>query len=420
MKRNQIRFIILLGTLAILGIMLIQVYFLKNVWSIKEREFNQTVNIALRSVAERLSEYNQTMMPHGNPVKQVSSNYFIVNINDVIDANVLEYFLKTEFERHNIEIDYEYAIYNCHTDQMEYGKLMRKGESPKTIDFSQDLPKYEECIYCFGVNFPSKKEYIGSDLTTWVVFSVILLVAIIFFGYAMFVILKQKRLSELQKDFINNMTHEFKTPISSINISADVIAQKEIWKHPDRLSMYGQIIKQENSRLNTLVEKVLQTAKIEKGALELKKEELLLNALVEEVVETFSVRNGEKNGGVTGVLLDEKVGAIKADPLHLTNVLYNLVDNAIKYGGKGADVVITTRNDRGKIILSVEDNGPGIAAEHRKKVFQKFYRVPTGNVHDVKGFGLGLFYVKKICQAHGWKISLVNSEKGGAKFVIEI
>jgi two-component system phosphate regulon sensor histidine kinase PhoR len=419
MKRNQIRFIVLLGTLSILGIILIQIYFLSNIWGIKEREFNQTVNIALRSVAERLSDYNQTMLPHGNPVKQMSSHYFVVSVNDVIDTNVLEYFLQTEFEKHNIVLDYEYAIYNCDTDQMEFGKLIKKGETPKPIVFSSDLPHYDVCVYCFGVNFPSKKDYIIGDMTAWMVVSVILLLAIVFFGYAMFVILKQKRLSELQKDFINNMTHEFKTPISSINISADVLSSSEIASQPERLVLYSQIIKQENNRLNNLVEKVLQIAKIEKGGVELKFEQVDLNPLVEEVVETFRAKNGSNYECRIESALDPDISTIKADPLHLTNVLHNLLDNALKYGGPSTIVRVFTKMINGRITIGVEDNGPGIKPEHQKKVFQKFYRVPTGNVHNVKGFGLGLFYVKKVCTAHKWKVYLRSEEDKGTTFIIE-
>jgi len=419
MKRNQIRFIVLLGTLSILGIILIQIYFLSNIWSIKEREFNQTVNIALRTVAERLSDYNETMLPHGSPVRQMSSHYFMVSITDVIDANVLENFLQTEFEKHNIEIDYEYAIYNCDTGEMEFGRLIRRGYDPKSIDFSNALPIYEDCVYCFGVNFPSKRDYIIGDMGAWMVVSFILLLAIVFFGYAMFVILQQKRLSELQKDFINNMTHEFKTPISSINISADVLSSPEILKQPERLGLYSQIIKQENNRLNTLVEKVLQIAKIEKGGVDLKTESVDLNPLIEEVVETFRAKNGRSEDHQITASLDPKVSVIKADSLHLTNVLHNLLDNAIKHGGTPAKITVFSTAKFGRVIFGVKDQGTGISPVHQKKIFQKFYRVPTGNVHNVKGFGLGLFYVKKVCQAHRWKVYLESEEGKGTTFFIE-
>ncbi len=419
MKRNQIRFIVLLGTLSILGIILIQIYFLGNIWNIKEREFNQTVNIALRSVAERISSYNKTILPHGNPVKQMSSHYFIVNVNDIIDPSILEYFLKTEFEKHNIEIDYEYAIYNCSNNQMEYGKLVKKGEAPKPITFSENLPHYRECVYCFGVNFPSKKDYLVGDMGAWMVVSFILLLAIVFFGYAMFVILKQKRLSELQKDFINNMTHEFKTPISSINISADVLSAPEIINQPERLGLYSQIIKQENNRLNNLVEQVLQIAKIEKGGVELKPESIDLNNLMEEVVGTFKAKNGKDGDCQIIANLDPEASVITADPLHLTNLMHNLLDNAIKYGKEANSIEVFSKLKGSKILFGVRDEGPGIKPEHQKKVFQKFYRVPTGNVHDVKGFGLGLFYVKKVCQAHRWKVWLESEEGKGTTFFVE-
>jgi len=420
MKRNQIRFIIMLGAFAITGIIIVQYYFLHSVWSIKEKQFNQTVNIALRQVAERMSEYNNTVMPHANPVKQLSANYFVVNINDVIDANILEYFLQTEFDKHNIVTDYEYAIYDCHNDVMEYGKYILTDENRKPFRLSTDLPKYDEYMYYFGINFPTRRNYIGSDMTLWIIFSAILLVAVIFFGYAMFVILHQKRLSELQKEFINNMTHEFKTPISSINISADVLSAADIESQPHRIKKYSAIVKQENARLNNLVEKVLQIAHIERGGFDLKKETVVLNELISEVVENIRAKNDLQRDMVIETQLADDTGSLMADPLHLVNVFYNLIDNAIKYADKKPEILISTARKNQFIIIEVKDNGPGIRPEFHSKVFRKFFRVPTGNIHNVKGFGLGLFYVKKICDIHKWSVKLQSEPGQGSSFIIEI
>ncbi|MBE0639851.1 MAG: HAMP domain-containing histidine kinase [Bacteroidales bacterium] len=420
MKRNQIRFIVILGTFAIIGIIIVQTYWLQNAWSIKEKQFNQTVQIALRQVAERMSAYNQTVLPNVNPVNQLSANYFVVNLNSVIDANILEYYLQTEFDKLSITADYEYAIYDCHDDKMVYGDYISAKGDNKPIKLTTNLPKYSDYVYYFGINFPSKKNYLGADMTLWIIFSVILLVSVIFFGYAMFVILQQKRLSELQKDFINNMTHEFKTPISSINISADVISSPEILNQPQRLKNYSAIIKQENSRLNELVEKVLQIARIEKGGFELKKELLNLNDLIAEVVENHHKQNGNSENLSIQTDFDHRINGLKADPLHLTNIFYNLFDNATKYSLEKPQILVKTTLNNRSINIEVRDNGPGIGQEYQKKVFQKFFRVPTGNVHNVKGFGLGLYYVKKVCEAHGWNIRLESEVGKGSIFIIEI
>jgi|LSQX01.3.fsa_nt_gb two-component system phosphate regulon sensor histidine kinase PhoR len=418
MRRNHIRFIVILGTFAIIGIFVIQIYWLQKAWNINEKEFTQTVFIALRNVAVKLSDYNQTELPDENPVSRLSSNYFVVNTNSVIDANILDYYLRTEFDKLNINTDYEYGIYDCHTDKMVYGNYVTAGGHDKQIKLSTTLPKYSEYVYYFGVNFPTKSNYITGDMSLWFIFSGILLVSVIFYAWAIFIILRQKRLSELQKDFINNMTHEFKTPISSINISADVILSPDIVQQPERLRNYGAIIKQENTRLNHQVEKVLQIARIERNGFGLKLEPVQLNEIIELVVNNCKTGNGasisiEKH-------LDPSIPEINADRLHLTNIIHNLMDNAIKYSPGSPHIIIHTHKSARSVIFSIADNGPGIPKEYQKKVFQKFYRIPTGNVHDVKGFGLGLYYVKNICEAHRWDISLENPPDKGAVFIIQI
>jgi two-component system phosphate regulon sensor histidine kinase PhoR len=419
MKRNQIRFIVILGTFAIIGITVVQIYWMKKAWNIREKQFNQTIFIGLRTVAENLGIYNQTVLPNENPVNQLSSNYFVVNVNSVIDANILDYYLKTEFDKLNIKTDYEYAIYDCHNDKMVYGNYVQAEGKEKPVEPTTNMPKYDEYVYYFGINFPSKTTYLSGDMAIWMIFSAILLVSVIFFGYAIFIILQQKRLSELQKDFINNMTHEFKTPISSINISADVISHPDIIKNPERLKNYGAIIKQENNRLNKQVEKVLQIARIEKSGFELKMEEVDLNEIIDTVVNNCNSNYNQNNARITAKI-DKAELIILADRLHITNILHNLLDNAIKYANKQPEIIVSATKAKSKIIICIEDNGPGISREYQKKVFQKFFRIPTGNVHDVKGFGLGLYYVQNICRAHHWKITLESEAGNGSKFIIEI
>lgn len=418
MKYRHIRFVVLLGAVAILGIIGIQGYFLKKEWSNKEKQFSQTVIIALRNVAGRIHTFNHTMPSTSTPVRQVSSNYFVVDLNGVIDANILEHYLKTEFSKFNIHTDFEYAIYNCNTDVMEYGNYFFYNGSVKEDAISVNLPKYQEYNYYFGVNFPLLDNTIAGDMAIWFFMVGILAVSVLFFAYSIFVILQQKRLSEMQRDFINNMTHEFKTPIASINVSADVITQPGIVSEPSRLLTYGSIIKQEVNRLNDQVDKVLQIARIEKQGFHLRKDLLNINEIIEKV--TDHCRKQMK--GEIKIVLDLSPANIEVvgDKLHVTNIFYNLLDNAVKYAGPLTEITIHSMIENGKLKVSVSDNGPGISKAHAKKVFKKFYRVPTDNVHDVKGFGLGLFYVKSICEAHHWKISLLTQPGKGATFMIEI
>jgi len=418
MKHNQVRLVILFGTFAIIAIVTIQVYWLLKAWNMNEKQVNETISIVLNSVAHKMYLYNGTVPPHENPVNQLSSNYFVVNINSVIDANILEYYLKSEFSRIGMDVDYEYAIYDCHNDQMVYGNYIPSQRGNKNFTPSSDLPKYSEYLYYFGIRFPSIQNTVVSNMTIWLILTGVLLALVLFFSYSILVIFRQKRLSELQKDFINNMTHEFKTPISTINISADVVTNPSITSDPKRLAVYGNIIKEENHRLNMLVDKVLQIARIEKAGFQLKQEAIELNELIPPVVE--NCRNNSGKEATIKSLLSPHVGKVFADPVHLTNIIYNLLDNALKYSGEHPDILIETTQGNKNIYLRINDNGPGIPEGFQKKVFRKFFRIPTGNVHDIKGFGLGLYYVKNTCKAHGWKISLRSEPGEGCTFIISI
>jgi two-component system phosphate regulon sensor histidine kinase PhoR len=243
-----------------------------------------------------------------------------------------------------------------------------------------------------------------------VIFSTITVLAMAFFLYAIAVILKQKRMSELQRDFINNMTHEFKTPLSSIRLSNNVLREHEAVKQDPRLSRYATIIQQQSERLNEHIEKVLSIARLDDDQFVLHKEVIDLHDVLHELLQSKEAEFAQK-GAEVRLAFDAPSSVILADKLLLTNVLYNLLDNALKYSNEHPEIVVTTQGDGKYITCAIADNGIGISADHQKHLFNKFFRVPTGNVHNVKGFGLGLFYVKKIADQHRWKIH-VESELG--------
>lgn len=418
MPNNLIRRLIILGGLSIIGILFIQSYWLIKTWDLKDKEFDQTVNIVLRSVAQRMATYNKTVLPKSGLVQRRSSNYYAVNINSSIDAGVLEQYLLQEMNKQSLNIDFEYAVYDCFNDELVYGNYCST-ENMKEINIkkSKKLPKFNDLIYYFVVRFPARESFLLANKNMALILTTLSVLAIAFFLYSMWVILEQKRLSELQKDFINNMTHEFKTPISSIKIASDFLANDDYLKNDKRLSRYTQIIREQNQRLNDQVEKVLNIARLEKDSIELKKEIFNINNTLNEIINNESLKLN--TGNITFTPCSEDV-FIKADKLHFVNVIANMIDNAIKYSPDEPIVDITVTNLEGQIELRISDNGIGIDKENQKKLFDKFYRVSTGNVHNVKGFGLGLYYVKNICSAHGWTIQ-VQSEKGeGSTFSINI
>jgi two-component system phosphate regulon sensor histidine kinase PhoR len=284
---------------------------------------------------------------------------------------------------------------------------------------SKKLPTWSNYAYYFGVQFPNREAHLINQMGIWTFSSGVLLLVISFFAYSLFVILKQKRLSEIQKDFINNMTHEFKTPISTIAVSAEVLKNPDIIHHPERLLSYSTIIEKENSRLKQQVERVLQMAKLDTENIALKKEKVDVHQIIRDAIENTALSLRERQGVVNCALKAEH-HEILADRLHLTNVLYNLIDNAIKYCRDAPRILISTKSANQTLCIDVKDNGIGIAADNHRKVFQKFYRVPTGNIHDVKGFGLGLNYVKSIVLAHQGSIKLESDLGNGSLFKINL
>jgi two-component system phosphate regulon sensor histidine kinase PhoR len=277
------------------------------------------------------------------------------------------------------------------------------------------LPQWSTHGYYFGVQFPNREAHIINQMGIWSFSSVVLLLVIVFFAYTLFVILKQKRLSEVQKDFINNMTHEFKTPISTIAVSAEVLKDPNIVNQPERLLNYTTIIEKENLRLKQQVERVLQMARLDKEDMGLKKERVEMNQLIQDAIRNTSVALHERRGKVKEEC-DSNPCLLHVDKLHITNALANLLDNAIKYCRVEPEIIIKTSHHAKGITVEVQDNGIGISSENHKRVFQKFFRVPTGNVHDVKGFGLGLSYVKTIIEAHGGTITVKSEVGKGSMF----
>jgi two-component system phosphate regulon sensor histidine kinase PhoR len=287
----------------------------------------------------------------------------------------------------------------------------------KAVASLEQMPVWKNDGYYFAVQFSRIEANLISQMGIWVFSSAVMLIVIFFFVYTLFVILKQKRLSEIQKDFINNMTHEFKTPLSTIAISSEVLRDPLITNTPERLLNYATIIQNETNRLKQHVERVLQMARLENSDVALKREKLDVHELIRDAVQNSALLLQEKNGEIDLQLNAERSWVI-ADKLHFTNVLFNLIDNAIKYNQQQPRLIISSGNNNGHIFIEVKDNGIGISEENQRKVFHQFYRVPTGNLHDVKGFGLGLNYVKLMVEAHKGKIT-VNSRLGeGSTFKI--
>jgi two-component system phosphate regulon sensor histidine kinase PhoR len=245
----------------------------------------------------------------------------------------------------------------------------------------------------------------------------LILLVIFCFGYTIYTILRQKKLSDMKTDFINNMTHEFKTPVATITLASEALKDPSLVADKERMQRLASIIYDENKRIGSHVERVLQLAAMEKGSFKLNPVEVDMHRLINNVVESVSLQV-EAHGGQITCKLDAINPLFKADELHFSNVLYNLLDNAIKYCKEAPEVQISTCNLNGQLVVTIDDNGIGLTKEQQARVFEQFYRVPTGNLHDVKGFGLGLHYVKSVVEMHGGTVRVKSNKDKGSSFEI--
>lgn len=370
-------------------------------------------------------ELRNKWFSHKNDVaKDIFDELISVNIyndfNQKIDTALLDSVLRVELAEKGISTNYIFGITSIKNPLPDTAKLSPKekmlAESNYKVNLSPDnifiKPQY------LSVYFPDQKKYLLGSMWVMLFVSAAFLVVLIFsFFYSIVTIFKQKKLSEIKNDFISNMTHEFKTPISTISLACEVLGDQSVEKSPERVSNYIKMIRDENKRLSLLVENILQTAILDKGQLKLNIQSVDIHTLIEQTINNIKLQVENKDGEIT-TSLNAKTSKIFADRVHVTNIIFNLIDNALKYSNDKPQIKISTRNGKDGIFISIEDNGIGISRENQKRIFETMYRVPTGNIHNVKGFGLGLSYVKAVVEKHGGSI-FVESELGkGSTFTV--
>ena len=353
-------------------------------------------------------------------------------LEERVQPQKIKEMLDQEFTNRGIDIDYHFGVYSIPKkswvlidDHFLYEEREERGTLPG-VEESKEASSYEAFLFpstipspgFLVVQFPAKSTFLWRSLMNNLI-GTILFAAIILgcFFYSVNVIFRQKKISEMKTDFINNMTHEFKTPIATISLAADSITSPMVASHPDKIQRFAKIIKQENKRMNSQVEKVLQMALIDKREFSLKLSDLNLHSIVHRAVENISLQV-EKREGEALMELNAENPVIEGDSTHISNIVNNLLDNANKYTPENPKIVVQTRNVSNGVEVIVKDNGVGMTKEAKKHIFDKFYRVHTGDLHDVKGFGLGLSYVKAMMTAHKGHID-VKSELGkGSSFIL--
>ncbi len=417
MNAKTIRWVIVLGTIAFASVIFSQVFWIRKGLLINQSNFDNAVTITLEKIVTKIEVSNHGKKISDHPVVRISPHTYLVDIAEIIDLNKLDYYMRNEFASPFHKVDFNYQVFEKDYDLMVFEETVSSKDADQTIVFPTNLPVLTESTYYFKVNFPQRPLVNSVMIFVWITSLIALTVVIVFFGYTLEVIVRQQRLSKFQKDFINNLAHEFKTPISTIHISADVLSEPDIAGDPERIRNYASIIKNENNRLTTQVSKILELAKLENDDIPFSVEAFHVHEVLQAITGSFALKLQEKQGSLN-TELNAHHDLIKADKVHFENVIYTMIDNAIKYNDKIPAIRVATASDHKHLYITIEDNGIGIPKKFRRKIFDKFFRVPTGDVHNVKGYGLGLSYVRMVARAHKWKLR-VDSELGkGSIFTI--
>lgn len=421
MRSRTLKWMMLLLTVLVGIILLVQVYWLNQVYNFEQKEFNTNVVKSIRGICEDLEIDDNPGIQVQKLIERPNASTFLLQVDTIPDRDSLVAYLADEFEAFDVFTDCKMAMYSDSTNDYLYqvylptaASTQSQGSHPHFT--AVDLPVYPKNYAYINLYFPHRQQYIIHQLNFWIVTSVLLLLVLIGFAASMFYFYRQKFLNEVQKDFVNNFTHEFKTPLAVMKLAAGVLNNNSIVEQPDRLKKYSNIIAEQTEHLQTQVDKLLKTASIDQYELPLEKTMFVPNDIIMDVVRDMDPLIRQTNTRIE-LKLEDEGKSLFADENHIGMVLVNLVENAIKYSHE-PHVIITTGTENGNYVFSVKDNGIGIEKKYIKQLFKKFFRVPTGNVHNVKGFGLGLNFVKKVIDAHHGKI-LVNSLPGiGTEFRI--
>jgi two-component system phosphate regulon sensor histidine kinase PhoR len=378
--------------------------------------------------AIKVNRYLDSVEKNGNKnmvFESIASEMQQVNIplKKRIQPQTIDSLLALELANNGIDLNYNYKISSAQEDSVIFTSASQKNnyvvaaDTYKTLLFGKDM--FRDAGY-LTVTFPQKSKLILNNMGT-VLFSSagLLMVLAVSFIYTISSILRQKKVSEMKTDFINNMTHEFKTPVATIMIASEALKDPEINENKARVNKLAGIIYDENIRLGNHIERVLNIAKLEKDNLKLELKPQEVNAIIINVIDSMSLQLQKKNANVTLNLKDNLANVI-ADELHLSNVIFNLVDNAIKYSNNEPEITVTTEQIEKQVVIKIKDCGIGMVKDQQKKIFDQFYRIPTGNLHDVKGFGLGLSYVNDMIKKMKGTITVKSEKDKGSEFEIRL
>lgn len=416
MRSKTLRWIVLSSAFVMSVIVLIQLYWLNMVYSFEQQKFNVNVVKSIRGLFEDVELTSNPVFNLQTLIEHPKENYFVFKVDTLAPVDTITYYLKLELEDFDVLTDAYLGIHQngqSSYSSVHYLPTVASNFSPES---NYDMTHFNKPYTYLAIYFPHRRHYVLSQMLFWFVSAGALIVVLIALAISLFYFYREKFLSETQKDFVNNFTHEFKTPLAVMKIASDVLIQEDIIQKPERLKNYTKIIQQQTDHLQQQVERLLKTANSEEKQLPLDRKPVSLQTLVLQAVKKIQPLIDEKKAVVDYDWTGDEI-ICNLDESHLELALINLLENALKYSTQPF-IRIRVGREMEEVFIEIKDNGIGIEKKYLTKIFRKFYRVPTGNIHDVKGFGLGLDFVKRVVDAHKGRI-LVQSEPGiGTTFKI--
>lgn len=409
--------IIVLMLIIIGALFTTQAYWFKKAFTLQERQFDEKLNIALRDVAHQLLILDNDSSSRIPPITKLSSNEYYVETNTYFSLITLDSCLRSAFLSRNITANFDYVVQKADDGVIILGNTVIDLYNTADVSCKVRLDGNEDLN--FKVRIDNKTGYLINSMGIWVYSTLSLIAILAVFIFILISIIKGRKLALLKRDFVNNMTHELKTPIANIAVASDAIRNRNSKMDEQKLEKYADIIYKENERLHNLVDRVLQISSIEKKEESLRFENIDLHAIISGVALNFEAKIQQNNGQIETLLEADKF-TLEADKIHLSNVIYNLVDNAIKYSSQAPDVTIRTWNNKKNIYIEVEDKGIGMSMDIQERIFEKYFRAESGNLHNTKGYGLGLSYVKLIVEKHKGSITFKSTEGKGSTFSLSL
>jgi two-component system phosphate regulon sensor histidine kinase PhoR len=414
MRSSTLRWIVLVATLLIVVIVGVQLYWLKIVYSLEQKTFNTNVVKSIRGLYEDISIADTPTTHLQALIENPSDDYFLFRVDGQTPGDTIASYLQHELNDFDVLTDTYIALYDKEERKYVYEDYI-PAAAPRYDQSKHVMPLYARPYTYMVMYFPHRHRYVLSQMNFWFFGTTILFLVLIGLAVSLFYFYRQKFLVEVQKDFVNNFTHEFKTPLAVMKISADVLLQEKILHQPERLQQYATIIQHQTEHLQNQVERLLHIASTDRRHLPIEKTRVAVKDIIEQAVTKVQPLIDAREAQVEIQVPEDTGYELLADKAHLELAVVNLLENALKYAAK-PHVIISTGLEDDHVFISVKDNGIGIEKKYQKNLFKRFYRVPTGDVHNVKGFGLGLNFVKRIIDAHHGSIK-VNSLPGiGTEF----